>query len=233
MTGEVTTVVLAKAPVPGRAKTRLCPPATPEQAAALASALLLDTLDAATAVPGGTVVALTGDLADAVGSAELTARLAGVDVVAQRGDGLAARIAAAHADAAALHPGRPTQQIGMDTPQAGPAVLARCADRLADPGVDAVLGPATDGGWWVLGLRDPSAASALAGVPMSCEDTGERTLAALWAAGLRVAPAQTLTDVDTAADALAVAREVPGSRFAACVAALAGTLAAGVSGVAG
>ncbi|MCO7197195.1 glycosyltransferase, partial [Pseudonocardia sp. McavD-2-B] len=75
MTGPVTTVVLAKAPVPGRVKTRLCPPATPELAAAIASAALLDTLDAAAGVAGDTVVALTGDRAAAVGAADLAAAL--------------------------------------------------------------------------------------------------------------------------------------------------------------
>ncbi|MCM3845679.1 DUF2064 domain-containing protein [Pseudonocardia sp. DR1-2] len=220
MTGPVTTVVLAKAPVPGRVKTRLCPPATPELAAAIASAALLDTLDAAAGVAGDTVVALTGDRAAAVGAADLAAALDGLAVVAQRGEGLAARIAAAHADAAALHPGRPTLQVGMDTPQATAELLSQCADRLAEPGVDAVLGPATDGGWWVLGLRDPLAAAALHGVPMSSAETGGRTLDALRAAGLRVALAEPLTDVDTAAEAVAVSAQVPGSRFARAVAEL-------------
>lgn len=220
MTGPVTTVVLAKAPVPGRVKTRLCPPATPELAAAIASAALLDTLDAAAGVAGDTVVALTGDRAAAVGAADLAAALDGLAVVTQRGEGLAARIAAAHADAAALHPGRPTLQVGMDTPQATAELLSHCADRLAEPGVDAVLGPATDGGWWVLGLRDPLAAAALHGVPMSTAETGDRTLDALRAAGLRVALTEPLTDVDTGAEAVAVAAQVPGSRFARAVAEL-------------
>ena len=220
MTGPVTTVVLAKAPEPGRVKTRLCPPATPELAAAIASAALLDTLDAAAGVAGDTVVALTGDRAAAVGAADLAAALDGLAVVAQRGEGLAARIAAAHADAAALHPGRPTLQVGMDTPQATAELLSHCAERLAEPGVDAVLGPATDGGWWVLGLRDPLAAAALHGVPMSTSETGDRTLDALRAAGLRVALTEPLTDVDTGAEAVAVAAQVPGSRFARAVAEL-------------
>lgn len=220
MTGSVTTVVLAKAPEPGRVKTRLCPPATPELAAAIASAALLDTLDATAGLPGDTVVALTGNRAAATGAAELAAALDGLGVVAQRGDGLAARIAAAHADALARHPGRPTLQVGMDTPQASTALLSRCADRLTEPGVDAVLGPANDGGWWVLGLRDPLAAAALHGVPMSTAETGDRTLDALRAAGLRVVLAEPLTDVDTAAEAVAVAAQVPGSRFARAVAEL-------------
>lgn len=226
MTAAAVVIVLAKAPVPGRVKTRLCPPATPEQSARVASAALLDTLDAARAVPGAhVVVALTGDLSTASGEDELRAALAGCDVVAQRGDGLGERIAAAHADAGALYPGLPTVQIGMDTPQITPDLLVACLDRLS--GQDAVLGPATDGGWWVLGLTDPLAAGALAAVPMSRPDTGDLTRDALRAAGLGVAAAPELTDVDTAAEVVTVARLVPDGRFAAAVGELAAVFGAG------
>jgi hypothetical protein len=210
---------MAKAPEPGRAKTRLCPPATPEQAADLAAAALLDTLDAAAAVPGArVVVALTGDLAGAARAGAVRAALVATTVVAQRGDDLGARIAAAHVDAAAGGPGVPTLQIGTDTPQLAAPVLAEAAERLAR--VDAVLGPAADGGWWGLGLRDPCAGALVAGVPTSRADTGERTLTALRAGGLRVQLLPELRDVDTMADALAVAALVPHTRFAAAVGAL-------------
>lgn len=212
----VTVVVMAKAPVPGRAKTRLCPPATPERAADLAAAALLDTLDAARAVPGGrVVVAWTGDLAVAARSAQVRAALAGVLVVPQRGADLGARIAAAHVDAAATAPGVPTLQIGTDTPQLVAPVLAAAAARLA--AVDAVLGPAADGGWWGLGLRDPQAGALVADVPTSRADTGARTLAALRAGGLSVELLPELRDVDTVADATAVAALAPRTRFAAAL----------------
>lgn len=218
----VTLVVLAKAPEPGRVKTRLCPPATPTEAADLAAAALLDTLDAACAVPGARVlVALTGDRARAARARELAVALRGTVVVAQRGDGLGERIAAAHADAAALAPGVPSLQVGMDTPQLDGALLAGAAERLHRAGgPDAVLGPASDGGWWALGLRDPRHAALVAGVPTSRADTGERTLDALRAGGLRVELLTELRDVDTAADAVAVAAVAPHSRLAAAVAAL-------------
>jgi uncharacterized protein len=212
-------IVLAKAPEPGRAKTRLCPPATPSEAADLAAASLLDTLDAACGVPGAVpVVVFTGRLAGAARAAELSAALRGVRALPQAGDGLGRRIAAAHADTAALLPGRATLQVGMDTPQADAALLAASLDRLHAPGTDAVLGLATDGGWWALGLRDPRAAVLVADVPTSCDDTGERTLRALRDGGLRVGLLPELTDVDTAADALAVAAAAPDGRFAAALA---------------
>lgn len=218
-------LVLAKAPVAGEVKTRLCPPLTAAQAADLAAAALLDSVAAAESVPGATpVVVLTGDRRRAARSQELERALSRLPVLAQRGDNLGERIAAAHRDAAALLPGRSTLQIGMDTPQAG-ALLADAAallhgNRSGSDAVDAVLGLATDGGWWALGLRDPAAAALVADVPTSRADTGERTLAALRAAGLRVALLPELTDVDTAADALTVAADAPHSRFAAAVRAL-------------
>jgi uncharacterized protein len=212
-------IVLAKAPEPGRVKTRLCPPATPAEAAELAAAALLDTVDAVARVPGAEpVVALTGRLAGAARSAELMAALSDCRVVPQRGDGLGERIAAAHADTAALFPARPTLLVGMDTPQADTALLAVCLDRLCSASTDGVLGLATDGGWWAMGLRDPRSARLVAGVPTSRDDTGERTLWALRDGGLRVDLLPELTDVDTAADALAVADAAPAGRFAAALA---------------
>lgn len=228
MRGPTAVLVLAKAPEPGRVKTRLCPPLTPEQAADLAAAALLDSIDAAAAVPGARpVVVLTGELDQAARRIELDAALRGVTVLAQRcygpggdgvaHDGLGARIAAAHIDAATLLPGMRTLQIGMDTPQVDAALLADAEAALAVRGVDAVLGPAADGGWWALGLREPAHAALVVGVPTSRADTGERTMAALRAGGLRVVVLPELSDVDTMADALAVADAAPRTRFAAAV----------------
>jgi len=214
-------LVLAKAPEAGRVKTRLCPPLTLADAADLAAAALLDTLGAMRAVAGGRiVVALAGRLSAAARAAELAGELRGVATRHQRGPDLGHRIAAAHGDVACLLPGRPVLQLGMDTPQVEPALLTEAAGPLRRGTVDAVLGPAADGGWWALGLRDPRAAVAIAGVPTSRDDTGERTAHALRTAGLRVGLLPELTDVDTAADAAVVARLAPGTRFAAAVAGL-------------
>jgi hypothetical protein len=231
-------LVLAKAPVAGRAKTRLCPPLTPTQAAGIAAASLLDTLDVVCAVPGTVpMVAWTGELAAARCRAELALSLRRTVRFEQRGDGLGDRIAAAHAEAARRAPGAPLLQIGMDTPQLRTHDLADAVAPLRAPdGPDAVLGLATDGGWWALGLRDPRTARVIESVPMSRADTGQLTLRALHAAGLRVDPLAERRDVDTAEDALAVAREIgtesgtvaAGSSFAAGVRALLGPPVAAV-----
>ena len=201
-------LVLAKAPVPGRVKTRLCPPCTPAQAAGIAAAALDDTLAAARRA-AATVLALDGRMA-------VPDR---IDVVPQRGRGLGERIAAAFADATGGER-TPVLQLGLDTPQATPDLLAACLSTLGST-VDAVLGPAEDGGWWALGLHDPAHARLLEQVPMSTPDTGRLTLKALHGAGLRVAELPALRDVDTWADARAVAALAPAGRFAAAVAAVA------------
>jgi rSAM/selenodomain-associated transferase 1 len=208
---SATILVLAKAPVPGQVKTRLCPPATPGEAARIAAASLLDTLDATRG--RCTVVALVGSLADAERRAEVRAALAHCRVVPQRGATFAARLVAAHADAGG---NGPVIQLGMDTPQLDEALLDEAGRALGS--CDAVLGPARDGGWWALGVHDPRHARVLAGVPMSTPDTGALTLRALHAAGLRVTLLPELSDVDTMEDAERVAAVAPGSRFATAVA---------------
>ncbi len=211
-------LVMAKAPVPGAVKTRLCPPITPEQAARIAAAALLDTMATVAATPGVTpVLALAGRLGDGVDPAALTAAAAGWLVLPQRGGDLGARLAHAHADVARVYPGRPVLQIGMDTPQLTAGLLGAATRRLARS--EAVLGGAVDGGWWALGLRDPRRAAVLRAVPMSTPRTARLTRTALAAQGLRAVPLPRLRDVDEWSDALAVAAGVPGSRFAREVAA--------------
>jgi glycosyltransferase A (GT-A) superfamily protein (DUF2064 family) len=205
-----TALVVAKAPVAGEAKTRLGADVGDVAAADLAAAALLDTLAACAEAPRR-VVALTGDLDAAERSAELRRALVDWVVVAQRGDGFDQRLAHAHADAHAVT-GGPTVQVGMDTPHLTPALLADVAARLADR--DAVLGPADDGGWWVLALRDPADAATLRGVPMSTPTTYDDTRAALRAAGLDVTTTVELTDVDDVDDAGRVAAQAPHTRFA-------------------
>lgn len=207
----VTLLVVAKAPEPGKAKTRLAATVGDRAAAEIAAAALLDTLDAVAATPvAARVVALTGELDAAAGAAEIRRRLESFTVIGQRGDDFADRLANAHADAA---DGQPVLQIGMDTPQVTDGLLASCGRRLLQ--AQAVLGLACDGGWWVLGLQTPAMAECLRSVPMSQPDTGELTLKALHDNGIDVYPVEVLTDVDIVDDVAAV-REAcdPASRFA-------------------
>lgn len=195
-------LIIAKAPVPGHSKTRLTPPCTPEQAAALAEAALVDTLAAVAAVPGERrrLLVLEGEPGDWVPD--------GFEVHPQRSGGLGDRLAGAFAAA-----GERAFLVGMDTPQLEAAHIQRGVVALEQDGVDAVLGRAPDGGYWAIGLRAPDE-RVFAEVPMSADDTGEVQRARMDGLGLGVAELEHLRDVDTIEDARAVAAERPGSRFA-------------------
>jgi glycosyltransferase A (GT-A) superfamily protein (DUF2064 family) len=205
-TADTTLLVIAKQPVPGRVKTRLVPPCSYQQAAALAEAALADTLHAVLRAPARRrVLVLDGTPGPWLPH--------GFDVVPQRGGPLDERLADAFAGVRG-----PALLIGMDTPQVSPGLLA--VDWEA---ADAAFGPALDGGFWALGLRAPDP-NLLRGVPMSTPRTGAVQRDRLLTAGMRVADLPALRDVDTAADALAVAGQAPRTRFAARVRKLAAVL---------
>ena len=204
-------LVVAKAPVCGEAKTRLGLAIGAQEAAEVAAAALLDTLDAcAEAVgPRRCHLALAGDFAAAVRREEIASRLTGWSVIPQRGSDFSERLVNAHRDVG----DGVVVQVGMDTPQARPEQLRAAAEALV--GHDVALGPAEDGGWWVLARRDHATVGPLLGVPMSTPTTFCDTRSALAAAGLNIATTATLRDVDTAEDAEVVAAAAPLSQFAA------------------
>ncbi|MFJ8108985.1 DUF2064 domain-containing protein [Streptomyces sp. NPDC096132] len=191
-----TLLVIAKEPLPGRVKTRLTPPFTPREAAALAEAALADTLRTVAAAPASRRVLVL----DGAPGPWLPP---GFDVVRQCAGGLDERLADAFARCSG-----PALLIGMDTPQVTPDLLT--VDFTA---CDAYFGPAEDGGFWALGLAEPDPA-LLRGVPMSTPVTGAVQRERLVEAGLRVRDLPRLRDVDTADDAHAVAALTPHSRFA-------------------
>ncbi len=200
---RATVVVLAKAPVAGRSKTRLIGALSPQQAADLAEAALADTLE--------TVSSSGADLLCVLDGAPGPWLPPGAATVPQVEGTLGDRIAAAFGEAFARSNG-PVLLVGMDTPQLTAGHLAAALTALADH--DACLGPAADGGWWCLGLTSAAAAATVAAVPTSRSDTGARQREALLAVGCSVAELPVLVDVDTPADALTVAALAPDSRFA-------------------
>ena len=205
--GAAALIVIAKAPVAGRSKTRLTPPCSPAEAAALAEAALRDTLEAVAAVPDRRrILVLEGVPGPWLPD--------GFEVVAQRAGDLDERLAGAFAAA-----GGPAFLVGMDTPQVTTAIVERGVTELERAGVDAVIGDAEDGGYWSIGLERPDE-RVFRGVPMSVESTGVAQRARLTELGLRYVELEPLLDVDTIADAVIVARAAPESRFAK---ALAGT----------
>ena len=191
-------IVIAKEPIAGRVKTRLCPPFSVNEAAALAEASFRDTIEAARGAGVPTTVALDGRRPPWLS----------LPTIPQRGSGLAERLANAFLDA-----GGPALLIGMDTPQITSEDLAMAVTELACSCTDAILGPASDGGYWAIGLKRPDPA-IFRSVPMSTPDTGMRQRKRLRSLGLRVVELHELRDVDTYADAEAVAALAPQTRFA-------------------
>lgn len=193
-------LIVAKEPLPGRAKTRLIPRFGPEGSAALAAAALADTFAAARGCGAErVVVAFDGDPTGIVPR--------GFDVVPQAEGDLATRLAEAW-----THVSGPALQIGMDTPQVTGADLDAAFATLDRPATDAVLGLAVDGGWWAIGLREPS--DVFAGIETSRPDTGRRQLDRLSGLGLATRLLPTRRDVDHPDDVDLVAGEAPGTRFA-------------------
>ncbi len=186
--------VIAKAPVATQVKTRMCPPLTPDEAAALAAALLADTV-ATARDSGADVWAVTA------GAATGFAGVLPPEVprLPQRGDGLAARLAAAQADLFTRGFDR-VLLLGGDCPTVPSRDLREALALLED--ADAVLGPARDGGYTLVATARPLP-ELFAGVPMSTSSTLAATLAAARGAGLRTALLAPRHDLDTVADLVA------------------------------
>ncbi len=207
-------LVVAKAPVVGKVKTRLGHEVGMERAADLAAAALLDTVRACAAAygPARCHLSLDGVLAHGLLADELLDETADWTFHVQRGDGFAERLVNAHEDASAAS-GSPVVQVGMDTPHLSARALLEAGELLTGPD-EAVLGPAYDGGWWLLGVGRPHLVAHLSGVPMSTAETGRLTRRALARAGARVTEIESLCDVDEVEDAELVAAGSPHTRFA-------------------
>lgn len=201
MTQDVDLLVIAKAPVPGLVKTRLCPPCSFEEAARLAEAALIDTLKAVRTTPAARrLLVLDGRVGEWLPP--------GLEVARQVGGSLDRRLAGAFA----LVRG-PAFLVGMDTPQLDARLLSAAVRQMMWPGIDAAMGHTYDGGYWGIGLKHPDP-GVFAGVPMSTPYTARAQLDRLRSRGLRVAMLPPLVDVDRFADAQRVAAGIPASYFA-------------------
>ena len=195
-----TLIIIAKECIPGRVKTRLHPPLSLEQAAALASASLSDTFRAVSTLDASRRILLFDGNLLPLGSEPY-------DVIHQVSGDLDMRLGAIFDECEG-----PTVLVGMDTPQLEAAMIAPLFDEWpAD--VDAVLGFANDGGYWMIAMAEPDG-SLIRGIPMSQDDTGRRQLERLTEAGLRVRMLPELIDVDTIDDARLVAGLAPQTEFA-------------------
>jgi rSAM/selenodomain-associated transferase 1 len=194
-------VIFAKAPVPGRAKTRLIPALGEIGAARLAHRMLLKTVDEAVAaclaIPElcATPHPYDPDWAPFLPQAQIR--------FTDQGEGdLGERLARAAKRVLLL--GEKLILIGTDCPALDRHTLRASAAALAEK--DAVLVPATDGGYVLLGLSrfDPS---LFEGIGWSGPDVAADTLARIEALGWTVSIGDALTDVDEPAD-LAAAEDL-------------------------
>lgn len=203
---DLTVAVIAKECLPGRVKTRLSPPLTPEQAAALAQLSLSRTLETVRLLPVLNRLLVLEGTPSAADAENFT-------VVPQASGRLDERLAAI-CDAAT----GPLLIVGMDTPQFSADDVAPLLQDWSTPSAlhEAWMGPATDGGFWALALRHP-VGELIRGVPMSTERTGASQFARLSAAGLSVGILPELRDMDNFSDALEIAAAIPGSGFAHAV----------------
>jgi rSAM/selenodomain-associated transferase 1 len=196
--------IMVKQPLPGRVKTRLCPPLTHEQAVELYRCFLLDKMAQVRRVPAGApYLAFTPQEAE-----EFFRDLASeaFSVVPQEGSNLGERLDRLSARLlAAGHPG--VVIIDSDTPNLPDHYLAEAVERIGDRGTDAIFGPAEDGGYYLVGLRRPLPA-LFQGITWSTPVVLEQTLRHAAAVGLRVHLLPPWFDVDTAKDLVRLADDL-------------------------
>jgi rSAM/selenodomain-associated transferase 1 len=183
-------LVMAKRPMPGQSKTRLVPPLSHAQAAALYECFLRDSLELMRQVPDAwPVVAYTPGQAEAY----FAALAPDFDLWPQQGHGLSARL-----DNELTHyldlGYQSVVAMDSDSPTLPLACLVAAFEALARPN-DVVLGPADDGGYYLIGLKQP-APRLLRQVRMSTSNVLHDTLALARQEGLRVELLSAWYDVD-------------------------------------
>ncbi len=168
---------MAKAPFPRLAKTRLCPPLLPREAADLARGFLLDTIDTVQAVRQvDPFIAYTPPEEEALFRAVCPPRFG---LIPQPEGDLGVRLACI-AEVLFLSGYRRVLLMGSDTPHLPPRALREGLSLLEE--ADITLGPCEDGGYYLVGMRRP-VPEIFAGVPWSTADVLARTLARARAAG--------------------------------------------------
>jgi glycosyltransferase A (GT-A) superfamily protein (DUF2064 family) len=202
---------MAKAPVPGRAKTRLVPPLDAAEAAGLAAAFIADTTAniGAAGLAAYAAYAPAGDEALLAGACAAGTRLLLADGSLGEAPGVAgfgrALLHAARGLFAEGHDG--ACLLSADSPTVPTRFLTEAARLLGAPGDRAVLGPAADGGYWLLGMR-AAHARLFADIAWSTDTVAEATRARAREIGLELLELPVWYDVDDAASLARLKREL-------------------------
>jgi len=193
-------IIFAKAPIPGQVKTRLCPPLTPDEAATLHGSFVLDTLERSKAAIVAHALPLDRYLACAPSAGHVFFKILeerhGVRLLDQRGADLGARMQQAFTDVFARGY-RLAILVGTDVPALPLRHYDAAVHMLAAH--DLVLGPAQDGGYYLIGLRR-AAPGLFTGIPWSTGAVRAMTEAKAAELGLRTASLPSWRDIDTIED---------------------------------
>lgn len=193
-------VVFAKAPIPGQVNTRLCPPLTPDEAATLHGSFVLDSLERTKAAAAKFTLPIDRYLACAPSSAHVFFKIMeerqGVRLIDQVGEDVGARMHQTF-DMLFTKGYRQVIIVGTDVPSLPLDQYKQACTLLASH--DLVLGPALDGGYYLIGLAQPRP-DLFAGIPWSTEHVLARTQERAKTLGLTMAFTGPWRDVDTAED---------------------------------
>lgn len=200
-------IIFVKAPIPGQVKTRLCPPLTPDEAATLHGTLVLDVLERSGEAQRRARIAFDRYLccspsADHVYFKILGARH-GVGLDTQTGEDLGERMLRG-LESLFARGYRRVVMIGTDIPTLSPRLLNEAVERLDDH--DVVLGPALDGGYYLIGLTRP-VPELFRDVPWSTPDVLSVTARIAARLNCRVALLAPQRDIDRLEDLQALIEE--------------------------
>jgi rSAM/selenodomain-associated transferase 1 len=196
--GQCALAVMAKAPRPGKVKTRLAPPLTLDQSATINICFLRDTTEnIATVAASGlaaSVISYTPVGDEALFDTLLPADFA---LIPQRGDGFGERLLTTAEDLFACGYGS-VCLIDSDSPTVPTAAFEQAVAELARPGDRIVLGPSHDGGYYLIGLKRAHP-EPFANITWSTATVFAETIAAAKAASIETVVLPLWYDVDDAA----------------------------------
>jgi uncharacterized protein len=198
--GEGALVVFAKAPIPGQVKTRLCPPLTPDEAATVHGSFVIDTLERTRTAVSKFRLPVDRYLACAPSSAlaffQIMEERQAVTLLDQEGTDLGARMHGVF-DRLFARGYRRVIIVGTDVPSLPLNRYPEALELLSRH--DLVLGPAVDGGYYLIGLKK-AAAELFHDIPWSTGHVLTLTKEKASRLGLAIGQLPEWRDVDTIDD---------------------------------